>query len=95
MSTNELPRQISNELYYRAYVEHAYDPRRNGYAVRRLNGNVTETDDQIIIEVDARDYEDYLSYQGVHGGSYYEDYPITHAIASSENEGRINLIFSK
>ena len=95
MSTNELPKQISNELYYRAYVEHAYDPRRNGYAVRRLNGNVTETDDQIIIEVDARDYEDYLSYQGVHGGSYYEDYPITHTIASSENEGRINLIFSK
>ena len=92
---DQLSRQISNELYYRAYVQHAYDPRKNGYAVRRLNGNVTKTDDQIIIEVDARDYEDYLDFQRVHGGSYYADYPITHTIASSENEGRINLVFEK
>ena len=95
MNTNELPKQISNELYYRAYVQHAYDPRRNGYAIKRLNGNVTETDTNIVLEVDALDYEDYLSYQSIHGGSYYEDYPITHSIASSENEGRINLIFTK
>lgn len=95
MSANELPRQLSNELYYRAYVEHAYDPRRNGYAVRRLNGNVTETDSEYVLEVDALDYEDFLSYQGVHGGSYYEDYPITHAIESSDNENCINLVFEK
>lgn len=95
MSANELPRQLSNELYYRAYVEHAYDPRRNGYAVRRLNGNVTETDSEYVLEVDALDYEDFLSYQGVHGGSYYEDYPITHAIESGDNENCINLVFEK
>lgn len=95
MNANELPRQLSNELYYRAYVEHAYDPRRNGYAVRRLNGNVTETDSEYVLEVEALDYEDFLSYQGVHGGSYYEDYPITHTIASSDNENCINLVFKK
>jgi hypothetical protein len=95
MNTNELPKQISNELYYRAYVEHAYDPRRNGYAIKRLNGNVTESDEEIIIDVNALDYEDYLEFQRIHGGSYYEDYPITHTIASSDKEGRINLIFTK
>jgi hypothetical protein len=92
---HNLPRNISNELYYRAYVQHAYDPRRNGYAIKRLNGNVTETDDEIIIDVNAHDYEDYLDFQRVHGGSYYEDYPITHTIASNDSEGRINLIFKK
>ena len=95
MNTNELPKQISNELYYRAYVEHAYDPRRNGYAIKRLNGNVKETDADIVLEVDALDYEDYLEFQRIHGGSYNKDYPITHSSEQSANEGRINLIFTK
>lgn len=91
---NQLPQNLSNELYYRAYGNHAYDTRKNGYAVKRLNGNAFEHDTGYVLHVDEQDYNDYLDYLEVHGGSYFENYPKTHTAETPIN-GRVPLVFSK
>lgn len=91
---NELPKNLSNELYYRAYGNHAYDTRKNGYAVRRLNGSVFEHEGGYVIHVNEDDYNDYLDYLEVHGGSYFENYPKTHRAEAPIN-GRVPLVFER